>query len=123
METQEIIEKYLKPRVRSECERLKIPSSFVKGLLARSEEDMIDYWGIVYNARLHNVYDENGKLIGVEIWFKDGIKSKIKMLLLFFHEMDHVKDKYYGKMTSESRATCYSWKRLLQELLTLKILK
>jgi len=135
MKVSEIIDQYLKPRLREECERLGIPVEFILSLKAGyckpfeycSRCDPVDEQGnfiYTYQENMTNV-----EISGVHIKLGDCNDEKPRRALSELrHELRHAKDWYDGtsyigmsqdeKRKGESRANWYARRRALEDFIT-----
>ena len=104
----DVIERHLKPRLESECQRLGIPESFIVGIYGIYPE--LDCSSCCEPIR------EGGKVREVRIRIDSEIRSSLVAALHFWHEMRHAKDYYEDCKSSEGRAYLYMLKRGLEEL-------
>ena len=111
----DIIEKYLKPRLASECERLGIPESFIAGIYGIYPE--LDCSSCCEPVR------EEGRVREVRIRIDSEIRSPLVAILHFWHEMRHAKDYYEDCKSSEWRAYLYMLKRGLGRLVECVVLR
>ena len=99
----DIIDRHLKPRLASECQRLGIPESFIAGI-----------YGIYPQLDCSSCCEpirEEGKIREVRIRIDSEIRSPRMAILHFWHEMRHAKDYYEDNRSSEWRAYLYMLKR------------
>ena len=105
----DIIQNTLHPRLNSECERLGIAPSFIKGIYAIYPKP----WE--YGSLCEPV-EKDGSITGVRIRIDTTIASPSQAKRDFWHEMRHAKDYYEGGKHSELKAFLYSWRRYFEEL-------
>lgn len=111
----DIIDKHLKPRLESECQRLGIPESFIAGI-----------YGIYPQFDCSSCCEpigEEGKVREVRIRIDSEIRSPLVATLHFWHEMRHAKDYYKDCKSSEGRAYLYMLKRGLERLVEPVVLR
>jgi len=111
----DIIERRLKPRLASECQRLGIPESFIAGIYGIYPE--LDCSSCCEPTR------EEGKVREVRIRIDSEIRSPLVATLHFWHEMRHAKDYYEDNRSSEWRAYLYMLKRGLETLVESVVLR
>jgi hypothetical protein len=106
----DIITGYLEPRLKSECERLGIPKSFIDGIYA--------IWPKAFEySSLCEPIERDGKVIAVRIRIDSELRSPRAALLDFWHELWHAKEYYENREISERRAQLYVLKRATGALL------
>ena len=105
----DIIDRHLKPRLASECQRRGISASFIAGIYGIYPE--IDCSSCCEPIR------EEGKVREVRIRIDSEIRSPLVAILHFWHEMRHAKDYYEDCKAPEGRAYLYMLKRGLEELI------
>ncbi len=106
----EIIEKWLKPRLELECQRLDLPESFISSVQGI-------YPRLFHYSSLCKPVQQNGKVIAVTIHIGSDNRSQWTALMHFWHELRHAKDYYEGKPPSEAKAYFYMLRRCFVELL------
>ncbi len=106
----DIIESYIQPRVKSECERLGIPPSFIDGIYGIYHE----LFGAVSCCE---PVREGTTIKAVRIRIDSEIRCPQKALRHFGHELRHAQDIYENKKSPEWKADLYAWKRCLCQLL------
>ena len=111
----DIIERCLKPRLASECQRLGIPESFIAGIYGIYPE--IDCSSCCEPIR------EEGKVREVRIRIDSEIRSPLVATMHFWHEMRHAKGYYEDGKSSEGRAYLYMLKRGLGQLVESVVLR
>ena len=115
----DIIDKVIKPRLNKECQKLGIPSSFIHDVAAIYPKPF-EFHSICQPVRGDGTYveSEEEEVAKVKIRIDSTIRRHSAALIAFWHEMYHAKQYYEGKKRqSELRATLYSWKRFLEELI------
>ena len=105
----DIIQRYLEPRLESECQRLGMPSSFIVGIYGTYPEPFV-------RSSWCELIKQDGKTQAVRIRIDGEIRSPREALMHFWHEMRHAKDYYENSWSSEWRAYLYMLKRCLEEL-------
>jgi len=101
----DIITAYLEPRLKSECERLGIPQSFIDGIYA--------IWPKAFEySSLCEPLNRDGRVVAVRIRIDSEIHSPRAALLEFWHELWHAKEYYENSGFSERRAHLYVLKRV-----------
>ena len=105
----DIIKNALCPRLNSECQRLDIPLSFIKGVYSIYPKAW-EYSSLCEPA------EKDSKIEGVRIRIDMTITSPSQAKRDFWHEMRHARDYYEGRKHSEFKAFLYSWKRYFEEL-------
>jgi len=111
----DIIERRLKPRLASECQRLGVPESFIAGIYGIYPE--LDCSSCCEPIR------KEGKVREVRIRIDSEIRSPLVATLHFWHEMRHAKDYYEDCKSSEGRAYLYMLKRGLERLVEPVVLR
>jgi len=105
----DIIEKHLKPRLKSECERLGIPQSFIAGIYGIYPEPFV-------RSSCCEPIKQGDKVKAVMIRIDSEIRSPRIVLMDFWHELRHAKDCYENRKSSEWRANLYVLRRCLEQL-------
>ena len=104
----EIIDCHLKPRLKSERERLGIPETFIAGIYGIYPEPFV-------KSSCCEPLEEAGKIEAVRIRIDCEICNLRVAVKHFWHEMRHAKDLYNNRKCSEWNAELYAMKRSLQE--------
>jgi len=100
----DIIAGYLEPRLKSECERLGIPQSFISGIYA--------IWPREFGySSLCKPVEQNGRVVRVTIRIDSELRNPRAALLEFWHELWHAKEYYENSKPSELRAYLYVCRR------------
>ncbi len=116
MDTQEIIDTYIKPRVLpEECRRLKIPPEFIKGVYTCWPK-LFDY-----HALCTPVVND-GHITEVVIKIGTDYQTPSAVLHAFRHEVRHAKDYFIGRNPSELTATLYTFVSDCEDLLNRTII-
>ncbi len=106
----DIIAGYLEPRLKSECERLEIPQSFIAGI-----------YGIYPKPFVHSsrceLIKQDDKVVAVMIRIDSELRSPRIALLHFWHELWHAKQCYENSKPSERSAYLYALKRAVGAVL------
>ncbi len=107
MDSQEIIDKKLKPILPYECQRLGIPESFIKGI-----------YRMYRNSFCEPIINDNGNVISVRIRIKSEITRPCSAYRDFIHELWHAKNYYICKASSSDLvAELYAWRRYIEKLI------
>ena len=100
----DIIAGYLEPRLKSECERLGIPQSFIAGIYA--------IWPREFGySSLCEPVERDGKVVAVRIRIDSELRNPRAALLEFWHELWHAKEYYENREFSERGAHLYVLRR------------
>jgi len=106
----DIIAGCLEPRLKSECERLGVPQSFIDGIYAIFPK-AFEY------SSLCEPIEQDSRVVAVRIRIDNELRSPRAALLEFWHEMWHAKECYENRKSSEWRANLYVLKRATGALL------
>ncbi len=101
----ELIEKFIKPKLKEECKRLNIPPDFIQDIVLHTRPGFKPI--IVKGERK------------VVLFISEHSKSLNQMLSDFYYGMRLAKGEYEGKDVSNLRATLYSLKRKFENSLAL----
>ena len=105
----DIIDKHLKPRLKSECERLRIPQSFITGIYGIYPEPFV-------HSSCCELIKQGDKTQAAVIRIDSEIRNPQIALMHFWHELRHAKDYYENRKSSEWRANLYVLRRCLEQL-------
>ncbi len=105
----DIIAGYLEPRLKSECQRLGIPQSFIAGIYGIYPE--------AFASSCCELIKQGDKVVAVKIRINSELRSPRVALLHFWHELWHAKECYEDTKSSEWRARLYSLRRAVDTVL------
>ena len=110
MDTEQIIQEYLEPRIPDECGRLGIPLSFIRGIYpGRMQLEAANC------APVRKDGEKNGEIIGVIIKLDYEEKRPRGARGSFFHEFKHAQKYYKREPQSDFEAYWYEIRRGIEE--------
>ena len=102
-------EKHIKPRLKSECERLAIPQSFIPGIYRVYPEPFVC-------SSYCELIKQDEEIKALKIRTDSEIRSPQIAIMHFWHELRHTKDCYENRKSTEWRAHPYVLRRHLEQL-------
>lgn len=106
----DLIRRELQPVLKSECERLAIPDSFIAGIYGIYPKPFV-------RSSCCEPIDQDGRIQGARARIDSEIRNRPIALLHFWHEMRHAKDYYENRKASEWAAYAYELRRCLEQFM------